>query len=120
MHITIVAGNVRGEIKNIGRDGVAFSIPVTERWTNKASGEVNKRTEWYNLTANGRTAELVKEYVNTGDWVTVQCRKRTTEVNGKTYTNFTADRVQFGPRPSPSDAGSEDSSGAGFPSDTPF
>jgi len=55
---------------------VNFSIATTERFKDK-SGEWQDKTEWHNITAYGRTAEVVRDYVKKGDKIFIQGRLTT-------------------------------------------
>jgi single-strand DNA-binding protein len=74
-------------IGNVGKDpevkytpsGVPvakFSLATNERFKNK-SGEWQERTEWHNLIAWQRLAEIVGEYVHKGDKLYVEGRLQT-------------------------------------------
>ena len=49
-----------------------FTIATTEKWKDKVSGEMKEATEWHRLTAFGRLAEIVKEYVFKGSSIYVE------------------------------------------------
>lgn len=54
-------------------DAVAnFSIATTEKWKDKASGEVKEETTWHRITAFGRQAEIVGEYLKQGSLVFIE------------------------------------------------
>jgi len=74
-------------VGNVGRDPelkytpsgtavVAFSIATNERYKDK-NGEFQERTEWHNVKAWQRTAEIVAEYVKKGSKVYVEGSLRT-------------------------------------------
>jgi single-strand DNA-binding protein len=74
-------------VGNVGRDPelkytpsgtavCAFSIATNERFKDKA-GEWQDRTEWHNVKAWQRTAEIVAEYVKKGSKVYVEGSLRT-------------------------------------------
>ena len=74
-------------VGNVGRDPelkytpsgtavVSFSIATNERFKDKA-GEWQDRTEWHNVKAWQRTAEIVAEYVKKGSKVYVEGSLRT-------------------------------------------
>jgi single-strand DNA-binding protein len=42
-----------------------FSLATTSKWKNK-SGEIQERTEWHNITINGKLSEVVEKYVVKG------------------------------------------------------
>ncbi len=54
-----------------------FSIATTDRIKDKASDSWTDRTEWHNITAYGRTAEIVRDYVKKGNKLYVEGRLTT-------------------------------------------
>jgi single-strand DNA-binding protein len=53
-----------------------FSIATSDRYKDKA-GEWQDRTEWHNLAAFARTAEIVRDYVKKGSKIYVEGRLTT-------------------------------------------
>ncbi len=49
-----------------------FSMATTEKWKDKASGEVKEETTWHRITAFGRQAEIVGEYLRKGSLVFIE------------------------------------------------
>ena len=45
------------------------SIATTDRWKDKASGEMKEATEWHRINFNGRLAEIVGQYLKKGSQV---------------------------------------------------
>ena len=93
-------------IGNLGRDpetryaqsGSAvtrFSIATSESWKDKASGEMQERTEWHNVVCFARLAEIAGEYLRkcskvyiegslrTSSWEADGQKKYRTEVNAR-------------------------------------
>ena len=79
---------------NVGKDpeikatasGVAvatFSIATSERFKDK-TGNWQDRTEWHNLVAYQRTAEIVRDYVKKGNKLYVEGRLQTSSWDDKT------------------------------------
>ncbi len=67
-----------------------FSIATTDRIKDKASDSWTERTEWHNITAYGRTAEIVRDYVKKGNKLYIEGRLTTRswddkETNKKVY-----------------------------------
>ena len=67
-----------------------FSIATTDRVKDKASDQWQERTEWHNITAYGRTAEIVRDYVKKGNKLYIEGRLTTRswddkETNKKVY-----------------------------------
>ena len=54
-----------------------FGIATTDRVKDKTSNEWQDRTEWHNVTAYGRTAEIVRDYVKKGNKLYVEGRLTT-------------------------------------------
>jgi len=79
---------------NVGKDpeikatasGVAvatFSIATSERFKDK-TGNWQDRTEWHNLVAYQRTAEIIRDYVKKGAKLYVEGRLQTSSWDDKT------------------------------------
>lgn len=62
-----------------------FSVAVGRRWRNK-DGEVKEDTDWFNVVAWGRLAEVCQEYLSKGRLVYIEGRLQTDryEVEGET------------------------------------
>ncbi len=76
-------------IGNLGRDPevrftpdgspvASFSIATGETWTDK-SGNRQERTEWHNIVAWNKLADLAKRYLSKGRQVYIEGRIRTRE-----------------------------------------
>jgi single-strand DNA-binding protein len=64
-------------------DAVAtFPIATTERYKDK-DGNTQERTEWHNVTAFGRQAEIAGEYLHKGSQAFVEGRIRTEKYTDK-------------------------------------
>lgn len=102
-------------IGNLGRDpdvrfmpsgdAVAnFSIATSEHWKDKA-GEKQEQTEWHRISAFGKTAEIVGEYLKKGAQVYIegklQTKKWTDKEGAERYTTeIRCDRmVMLGGKP---------------------
>ncbi len=77
-------------IGNVGRDAeltytqtgsavAKFSLAVSRRWTDKASGEKKEETTWFNIIAWERLAETCGQYVRKGTKLYVEGRLSTRE-----------------------------------------
>lgn len=75
-----------------------FSIATSESWTG-SDGKKQEKTEWHNITAWGKTAELAGEYLSKGSSVYVEGRieTQTYEKDGekKYKTNIVVDKLTF-------------------------
>lgn len=80
-------------IGNLGKDpelrytpgGVAvtnFSLATSERWKNK-DGEMQESTEWHNIVAFRRLAEIAGEYLRKGSRVYIEGKIRNRSWEGK-------------------------------------
>lgn len=49
-----------------------FSVATSERWKDKQSGEIKEETTWHRITAFGRQAEIVGEYLRRGSKVYIE------------------------------------------------
>jgi len=49
-----------------------FSVATSEKWKDKASGEVKEETTWHRVTAFARQAEIVGEYLKRGSLVFIE------------------------------------------------
>jgi single-strand DNA-binding protein len=64
---------------NSGRSAVTLSIATNESWNDKNTGEHKTRTDWHRVVFFGRLAEIVAEYVKSGDVLYVEGQQRTRE-----------------------------------------
>ena len=75
-------------IGNLGRDPETrysqngspitnFSVATSETWRDKTSGENQERTEWHNVVAFNRLAEVCGEYLRKGSKVYIEGQLRT-------------------------------------------
>lgn len=60
-----------------GSPVVNFTLATSERFKDKTTGEWQDRTEWHNLTAYQRLAEIVRDYVKKGNKLYVEGRLQT-------------------------------------------
>jgi single-strand DNA-binding protein len=98
-------------IGNLGRDpemrfmpnGNAvcnFSIAISERYKDKASGDMKEITEWVNIVMFGKLAEIAGEYLKKGSKVYVEGKLKTekyTDKNGveKFSTKVVAEKMDM-------------------------
>ena len=98
-------------IGNLGRDpetrytadGAAITnitIATSDRWKDKASGEMKEATEWHRVAFFGRLAEIAGEYLKKGRPVYVEGRLRTRKWQDKDgqdryTTEVIADNMQM-------------------------
>jgi len=103
----LILGNLTRdpETKTItsGQTVSSFSVATNRFWTDKSSGEKKKKTEYHNVIAWGRLAEIVEQFLNKGGLVYVEGRLQTRnweddQGNKKYRTEIIAERIQLGPR----------------------
>lgn len=87
----IIAGNVAAdpEVKEIGgKKAASFRIGITEKYKDRG-GEFRENTEWINVVAWGKTAEVAEKYVGKGSAVFIegklQNRQWTDQAGNKRY-----------------------------------
>lgn len=83
----ILLGNV-GKDPEIRATGggtlvASFSVATTDHTKNRA-GEWTDRTEWHNIVAYGRTAEIIRDYVRKGSKLYVEGKIQTRSWDDKT------------------------------------
>ena len=67
-----------------GKQVVKFSLAVSNRW--KKDGDVQEHTEWVNIEAWGRLAEICNEYLRKGSLVYIEGRLKTDKYQDDTNT----------------------------------
>src|ERR671938_1034126 len=100
-------------------------LATTDRWKDKASGEMKEATEWHRIVFRGRLAEVAGEYLKKGSQVYVEGRLRTRKWQDKEgqdryTTEIVADTMQMlgsragsgEPRPEPMGARAAEPKGA--------
>lgn len=55
-----------------GEAAANFTLATSESWKDKNTGEKKEETQWHRLTAFGRLAEIIGEYVKKGTSIYVQ------------------------------------------------
>ena len=124
----IVIGNLTRdpEVKALpaGIQVATFSVATNRVWKDKA-GARQESTDYHNVVVFGRQAETAGQYLKKGSSVLVEGRMQTRSWDDKATgekkyrTEIVADRVQFGPRPGGSPAGSPGPSNAGSAKSAP-
>jgi single-strand DNA-binding protein len=122
-------------IGNLGRDpetryspdGAAITnvtIATSDRWKDKASGEMREATEWHRVVFFGRLAEIAGEYLKKGRPVYVEGKLRTRkwtdkDGNERYTTEIVADVMQMLGSREGAGGADFDESGGGAPSRAP-
>jgi len=75
-------------------------VATTDRWKDKASGEMKEATEWHRVAFFGRLAEISGEYLKKGSQVYIEGRIRTRKYqdkdgNERYSTEIIGDRMQM-------------------------
>ena len=74
----IIAGNLGSDPEmRYMPDGQAvtnLSVATNRKWTNKATGEIQKETTWFRVSVWGKQAEAANEYLSKGSKVLVEGR----------------------------------------------
>jgi len=80
-----------------GKKVTHFSLAVSQRW--KTGSEAKEYTEWVNIEAWGRLAEVCQEYLKKGSLVYLEGRLKTEKYEDKGesryFTKVVAQTVQF-------------------------
>src|SRR5512137_1302271 len=82
-----------------GQPTASFSLATTERWNDK-NGKRQERTEWHNIVAWGKLAELVNQYLKKGRSAYIEGRINyrswdDRDGNKRNRTEIVAQVVQF-------------------------
>lgn len=100
----ILIGNVGREPEfrtfDSGSKLATFTLATSRRWKDKNSGEFKEATEWHNIVANDRQAEIARDYIKTGMTIFVEgeirTRSYTTQSGDKKYvTEIVAREIQM-------------------------
>ena len=100
----IVLGNLgRDPETRYTADGAAITnitVATSDRWKDKATGEMKEQTEWHRVVFFGRQAEIAGEYLRKGRPVYVEGRLRTRKWQDKDgqdryTTEIVADNMQL-------------------------
>jgi len=93
-----------------GKPVTTFSVAVNQHWRG-SDGGARETTDWFNVEAWGRLAEICKEYLHKGSLVFVEGRLKTDryEHQGETryFTKVIAVRMQMLDRPVPEEPAPE-------------
>lgn len=85
-----------------GAHVISFGVATNRVWRDKA-GERREETEFHNVVAWGRQAEVVSQFLKKGGLILVEGRLQTRSWEGKDgqtrrTTEVIAERIQLGPR----------------------
>lgn len=86
-----------------GRPVSSFGMATNRVWTNQESKEKQEQTEFHNIVAFGKLAEICNQYLNKGQLVLIEGRIQTRfweDQNGnkRSRTEIIAEGMQMGPK----------------------
>jgi len=88
-----------------GKEVSNFGIATNRVWTDRESGEKKEQTEFHNVVAFGKLAEICNQYLNKGQLILIEGRIQTRSWedqsgNKRSRTEIIAENMQMGPRSS--------------------
>jgi len=93
-----------------GEQVSSVSVATSDRWRDKASGEMRESTEWHRVSFFGKLAEISGQYLKKGSLVYIEGKLRSRKYTDKegiqrSATDIIADTMQMlGGRPSQDDS----------------
>lgn len=66
-----------------GEAVVNISLATSEKWKDKQSGEAREETEWHRISAFGKLAEIIGQYVKKGDLIYIAGKIKTRKYQDK-------------------------------------
>ena len=100
----IIVGNLGGDPDTrympSGSAVTNLTVATNEIWKDKESGEQKDRTEWHKVSAFGRLAEIMAEYLRKGSQVYIEGKLRTRkwqdkDGNDRWTTEIVANEMQM-------------------------
>lgn len=76
-----------------GTQVASFSVATSEKFKDKTTGEQKETTEWSNVTAWRKTAEIVGKYVKKGDLIYVEGKLKTRSWEKDGVTKYATDII---------------------------
>ena len=77
----IIVGNLGRDPENrympSGEQVTSIAVATTDRWRDKATGDMKEQTEWHRISFFGKLAEIAVQYLKKGSQVYVEGRIRT-------------------------------------------
>lgn len=68
-------------------------VATSDQWKDKQSGEMQERTEWHRITAFGRLAEIMGEYLKKGSQVYIEGKLQTSTYEKEGQTHYSTDII---------------------------
>lgn len=100
--ITIGTLGADPEVKQFSNGGsiTTISVAVSEKWTDKQTGQLKENTEWLRIVFNNKLAEIAAQYLRKGSSIYVEGSLRTRKYqdrNGQDryVTEIRADQMQM-------------------------
>jgi single-strand DNA-binding protein len=91
----IIVGNLGADPETRytpGGDAVCnIRIATTDKWKDKASGEMKEQTEWHRVSFWGRLAEVAGEYLKKGSQVYIEGSLRTRKYDKDGQTHYSTE-----------------------------
>lgn len=79
-----------------GKASAMFSVATSESWKDKNTGEKQEKTEWHNIVAFGKIAEIIGEYCAKGSKVYVEGKLNTRKWKDKEGTQRYTTQIVVG------------------------
>ncbi len=81
----------------------SFGVATNRVWNNRDSGEKQEQTEFHNVTAFGKLADICNQYLAKGQLILVEGRVQTRswkdqDENKRSRTEIIAENMQMGPK----------------------
>lgn len=68
-------------------------VATSDQWKDKQTGEMQERTEWHRITAFGRLAEIMGEYLKKGSQVYIEGKLQTSTYEKEGQTHYSTDII---------------------------
>lgn len=83
-----------------GEQVTSIAVATTDRWRDKATGDLKEQTEWHRISFFGKLAEIAGQYLKKGSQVYVEGRIRTNKYTDRDgveryQTQIIADTMQM-------------------------
>ncbi|QCJ70909.1 single-stranded DNA-binding protein [Providencia heimbachae] len=97
---SIIVGNL-GDDPNVryspnGTAFASFSVATSETWTDKNTGEKRERTDWHNISIQGKLAEIAGQYLKKGSQVYIEGKMRTRKYQASDGTEKSITEIVVG------------------------
>ena len=83
------------EIKQMvnGKSVARLSIATSQSWKDKSSGERKEKTEWHRVVFFGRSAEVIDQYLKTGQQLYIEGRLQTSKYEKDGIERYSTDII---------------------------